>query len=42
MQRYENSWKLLDKDRDGIVHGKDCLGFFAQWGLDKSTLKHIW
>lgn len=42
LQRYEQEFARLDGDRDGLVQGKDCFGFFMQWGLDKAVLKHIW
>jgi len=42
MQRYEAAFLQLDKDRDGLVQGRDCFGYFMQWSLDKAVLKHIW
>ncbi|KAF5827771.1 hypothetical protein DUNSADRAFT_18777 [Dunaliella salina] len=42
MQRYEAAFLQLDKDRDGLVQGRDCFGYFMQWNLDKAVLKHIW
>eukprot|EP00798_Chlamydomonas_sp_ICE-L_P018643 gene18643-25158_t len=42
IQRYQGMFLQLDTDKDNLVSGQDCFGFFMQWGLDKSVLRDIW